>query len=85
MNNDLIGRSELLKSLHIEDGGTPLIAIQSNAIYKTIKDAPTAFDKDEYIDKVVQELDEYLTQLVGRNAKLYTTVMDIVKRGNLDD
>lgn len=38
---------------------------------------PTAYD----VDKVVEELDTYITKLVGRNSALYQTVIGIVKAG----
>lgn len=41
---------------------------------------PTAFD----VDKVVEQLDAYITKLVGRNAMLYQTVMQIVKGGGVE-
>lgn len=41
---------------------------------------PTAFD----VDKVVEQLDVYITKLVGRNSALYQTVMQIVKGGGVE-
>lgn len=41
---------------------------------------PTAFD----VDKVVEQLDTYITKLVGRNSALYQTVMQIVKGGGVE-
>lgn len=38
---------------------------------------PTAYD----VDKVVEELDAYITKLVGRNSALYQTIIGIVKAG----
>ena len=48
-----------------------------NAAQMLIDNQPTAFD----LDKVVEQLDTYITKLVGRNAALYQTVMQIVKGG----
>ena len=45
-----------------------------------IDEQPTAFD----VDKVVEQLDTYITKLVGRNAMLYQTVMQIVKGGGVE-
>lgn len=45
-----------------------------------IDEQPTDFD----VDKVVEQLDTYITKLVGRNAALYQTVMQIVKGGGAD-
>lgn len=49
------------------------------AIGAVIDEQPTAFD----VDKVVEQLDTYITKLVGRNAALYQTVMQIVKSGGI--
>lgn len=35
------------------------------------------------LDKVVEQLDTYITKLVGRNSALYQTVMQIVKGGGV--
>lgn len=50
------------------------------AIGAVIDEQPTVFD----VDKVVEQLDTYITKLVGRNAALYKTVMQIVKGGGVD-
>lgn len=42
-------------------------------------------DLKDSIDKVVEELDEYLIKLVGRGSALYQTVMHIVKKGGVDN
>ena len=49
-------------------------------IYEAVDEQPTAFD----VDKVVEQLDVYITKLVGRNAALYKTVMQIVKGGGAE-
>lgn len=49
-------------------------------IYEAVDEQPTAFD----LDKVVEQLDTYITKLVGRNAALYQTVMQIVKGGGVE-
>lgn len=36
------------------------------------------------VDKVVEQLDTYITKLVGRNSALYQTVMQIVKGGGVE-
>lgn len=51
-----------------------------NAAQMLIDNQPTAFD----VDKVVEQLDTYITKLVGRNAALYQTVMQIVKGGGVE-
>ena len=50
-------------------------------VIDTIKNQPTAYD----IDKVVEELDEYIAKIVGRKSALYQTIMKIVKRGGKHD
>lgn len=49
-------------------------------ILEKIDEQPTAFD----VDKVVEQLDVYITKLVGRNSALYQTVMQIVKGGGVE-
>lgn len=50
------------------------------AIGAVIDEQPTVFD----VDKVVEQLDAYITKLVGRNSALYQTVMQIVKGGGVE-
>ena len=50
------------------------------AIGAVIDEQPTVFD----VDKVVEQLDAYITKLVGRNAALYQTVIQIVKGGGVE-
>lgn len=49
-------------------------------ICEAVDEQPTAFD----VDKVVEQLDTYITKLVGRNSALYQTVMQIVKGGGVE-
>ena len=51
-----------------------------NAAQMLIDNQSTAFD----VDKVVEQLDAYITKLVGRNSALYQTVMQIVKGGGVE-
>ena len=46
-----------------------------------IENQSTAYD----VDKVVEELDAYITKLVGKNSALYQTIIGIVKAGGIDD
>ena len=50
------------------------------SVMMEIEEQPTAYD----VDKVVEQLDAYITKLVGRNSALYKTVMQIVKGGGID-
>ena len=51
-----------------------------DAVKDVINNMPTAYDPD----KVVEQLDTYITKLVGRNSALYQTVMQIVKGGGVE-
>ena len=42
---------------------------------------PTAYD----VDKVVEELEKYLIQMVGRESILYAMIIQIVKEGGCSD
>ena len=48
-------------------------------IRQAIDKQPTAYD----LEAVVEQLDTYITKLVGRNSALYQTVMQIVKGGGV--
>lgn len=50
------------------------------SVMMEIEEQPTAYDPE----KVVKQLDIYITKLVGRNSALYQTVMQIVKGGGVD-
>ena len=41
---------------------------------------PTAYDAE----KVVEQLDEYITKIVGRKSALYQTIMRIVRKGGVE-
>lgn len=54
--------------------------ITAESAFKMIDVQPTVYD----VEAVVERLDTYITKLVGRNAALYQTVMQIVKGGGVD-
>lgn len=56
------------------------LANKASALCDLIDAQPAAYDPD----KVVEQLDTYITKLVGRNSALYKTVMQIVKGGGVD-
>lgn len=68
----LIDADKIIDSLGMSD--------MDFAIGAVIDEQPTVFD----MDKVVEQLDIYITKLVGRNSALYQTVMQIVKGGGVD-
>ena len=53
---------------------------QMKAILDFVDSQPTAYD----VDAVVEQLDEYITKIVGRKSALYQTVMQIVKGGGVE-
>lgn len=78
----LIDADKTIKELHESlDGDVELINdYELLSIDALINAQPTAYD----VDKVVEELDAYITKLVGRNSALYQTIIGIVKAGGID-
>ena len=74
----LIDADELIKYIKIWEIGISISSDQKEFI-ACVNKQPTAFD----VDKVVEQLDTYITKLVGRNSALYQTVMQIVKGGGV--
>lgn len=79
----IIDADKTIKELHESlDGDVELIKdYELLSIDDLINAQPTAYD----VDKVVEELDAYITKLVGRNSALYQTIIGIVKAGGIDD
>ena len=75
----LIDADELIKYIKIWEIGTSISSDQKEFI-DCVNRQLTVFD----VDKVMEQLDTYITKLVGRNAALYQTVMQIVKGGGVD-
>lgn len=75
----LIDADELIKYIKIWEIGISISSDQKEFI-ACVNKQPTAFD----VDKVVEQLDTYITKLVGRNSALYQTVMQIVKGGGTE-
>ena len=76
----LIDADKLKKDILLQNIlGEPIQKIIDRYIH-IVDEQPTVFD----VDKVVEQLDAYITKLVGRNAALYKTVMQIVKGGGVD-
>lgn len=66
-----------LKSVTLSNG----TLVNTNAVLYLLEEYPTAYD----VDKVVEQLDEYITKIVGQKSALYQTVMQIVKGGGVDN
>lgn len=79
----IIDADKTIKELHESlDGDVELIKdYELLSIDDLINAQPTAYN----VDKVVEELDAYITKLVGRNSALYQTIIGIVKAGGIDD
>ncbi len=75
----LIDADELVKYIKIWEIGTSISSDQKEFI-DCVNEQFTVFD----VDKVVEQLDTYITKLVGRNSALYQTVMQIVKGGGVE-
>ena len=75
----LIDADELIKYIKIWEIGTSISSDQKEFI-DCVNRQLTVFD----VDKVMEQLDTYITKLVGRNAALYQTVMQIVKGGGVE-
>lgn len=70
----LIDADDLIEYIKIWEIGNSISSDQKEFI-DCVNRQPTAFDAD----KVVEQLDTYITKLVGRNSALYQTIMQIVK------
>lgn len=75
----LIDTDDLIEYIKIWDIGNSISSDQKEFI-DCVNKQPTAFD----VDKVMEQLDTYITKLVGRNSALYQTVMQIVKGGGVE-
>ena len=76
----LIDTDKLKKDILLQNIlGEPIQKIIDRYIH-IVDEQPTTFD----VDAVVEQLDTYITKLVGRNAALYKTIMQIVKGGGID-
>lgn len=71
--------AEVLKDSIEHSLNTGRETFPAEIIYEAIDEQPTAYD----VEKVVKQLDTYITKLVGRNSALYQTVMQIVKGGGV--
>lgn len=84
--NDKIARLDARQQIYMENG---LIAMADTMARKIelyiecreiLEHQPTAYD----VDDVVEELDAYITKIVGKNSALYQTIIGIAKAGGID-
>lgn len=73
----LINSNELIQ---IIEGNENLISLQKEELIECVNACDTAYD----VETVEEQLDEYITKIVGRKSALYQTVMQIVKGGGVD-
>lgn len=77
----LIDTDELMERLYFENTQEERdIDLGEVITLNDIDEIPTAYD----VDKVVEQLDEYITKIVGRKSALYQNVMGIVKAGGVN-
>lgn len=77
----LIDADAMNEELFYKQVGGKDSLITAESAFKMIDGQPTAYD----VEAVVEQLDTYITKLVGRNSALYQTVMQIVKGGGLNE
>lgn len=75
----LIDADAMNEELFYKQVGGKDSLITAESAFKMIDAQPTAYD----VEAVVEQLDTYITKLVGRNAALYQTVMQIAKGGGV--
>jgi hypothetical protein len=76
----LIDADAMNEELFYKQVGGKDSLITAESAFKMIDAQPTAYD----VEAVVEQLDTYITKLVGRNAALYQTVIEIVKCGGVE-
>ena len=76
----LIDADAMNEELFYKQVGGKENLITAESAFEMVDAQPTAYD----VEAVVEQLDTYITKLVGRNAALYKTVMQIVKGGGVD-
>lgn len=85
--NDKIAKLDAKQQIYMENGLTSIADTTARKIElyiecrELLEHQPTAYD----VDDVVEELDAYITKLVGKNSALYQTIIGIVKAGGIDD
>lgn len=77
----LIDTDAMNEELFYKQVGGKDSLITAESAFEMISAQPTAYD----VDKVVEQLDEYITKIVGRKSALYQNVMGIVKAGGIDE
>ena len=75
----LIDADAMNEKLFYKQLGSKDTLITAECAFNMIKAQPTAYD----VEKVEEQLDEYITKIVGRKSALYQTIMRIVRKGGV--
>lgn len=75
----LIDADAMDEELFYKELGGKDSLITAECVFDMLKVQPTAYD----VEKVVSELDAYITKIVGRKSTLYQTVIGIVRKGGV--
>ena len=76
----LINTDAMDEELFYKELGGKDSLITAECVFEMLKAQPTAYD----VEKVVVELDEYITKIVGRKSALYQTIIGIVRKGGVE-
>lgn len=76
----LIDADAMNEELFYKELGGKDSLITAECVFDMLKAQPTAYN----VDKVVDELDAYITKIVGRKSALYQTIIGIVRKGGVD-
>lgn len=75
----LIDADAMNEKLFYKQLGGKDTLITAECAFNMIKAQPTVYD----VEKVEEQLDEYITKIVGRKSALYQTIMRIVRKGGV--
>lgn len=75
----LIDADAMNEKLFYKQLGGKDTLITAECAFNMIKAQPTVYD----VEKVEEQIDEYITKIVGRKSALYQTIMRIVRKGGV--
>lgn len=76
----LIDADAMNEELFYKELGGKDSLITAECVFEMLKAQPTVYN----VDRVVEELDAYITKIVGRKSALYQTVIEIVRKGGVE-
>jgi hypothetical protein len=77
----LIDTDMMNEELFYKELGGKDSLITAECVFDMLKAQPTAYN----VDRVVEQLDAYITKIVGRNSALYQTIIGIVRKGGTEE